>query len=375
MYLQPSQVGGTESYLRNLLKGIEQQDKDNYYYIFTNEQNHNTFSFKSKNFKRVKCKFDYKGKLSRVFYESFEFSKFVDKFELDIMFFPTYNRCISNIKNCINVSNVHDIQYLHLPQNFSKSKTIFLQFMYKISLTKSDYIICISDNAKKDIANHFKKIDSNKFYTIYNPIDFEKFNTKEYDFGLISNKYNIEKNNYLLTVGSLLPHKNIITLVKAFKILVYKYNIKEKLVLCGIKGKDTYKIKKVISKLGLDDNIVLTGFVSDNELSDLYSFAKIFVLPSLFEGFGMPIVEAMYKKIPSLTTKCTSLPEVSLHLANYVNDALDSREFARKIYRIMNKKPDLYKLEQISKSIESTYNINKIANEYIKFFQLIYKKS
>jgi glycosyltransferase involved in cell wall biosynthesis len=374
LFIRPGKVGGTESYLRNLINGLIKIDNDNEFFIFLSSNTYNTFNISKHNFKLIKCNVNSENKLNRLFYQNLILPSLIKKYNLDIIFFPTYTRCYSNLKNVISISNIHDLQFKHYPEYFSSVQKLIFKIFYNVSIRKSDYIVSISNFVKEDIIKFFGYSFDNKIKVIYNPIDFISEN--ENNNINILNKYNIKSKQYILSVASLLPHKNLDTLIKAFKIFVKReINYSNyKLVLVGPKLKSENYIANLINELKLQDKIIITGFVSNKDLIILYKNAKLFVSPSKFEGFGMPPVEAMYYKIPVITTNLTSLPEVTLNKAYYYEPAENESELVNIIISIIENYPDILQLEYISNIVYQKYNILKIAEEYKEFFKYVYKK-
>lgn len=369
LYIIPGKVGGTASYLMNLLKGLERVDDENEYFIFTSKSNYETFNFSKNNFKTVVCDLDNAKRFNRVIYTSTKLPSRIKNNNIDIMFFPTYVRCIQKIKGTKIISNVHDIQYKHFPENFSFIKKVLFSIAYPISLRKSNANICISNFVKKDIISNYKNINPNNFEVIYNAIDFEKFELNDkISFDNFGNKLGLEKKNYILSVASLLPHKNISTLINAFSVYKNKnQNSNIKLVLVGLKDKSTNDLVKLIAENEIQTSVVIPGFVSDNDLNLLYNNATIFVSSSLFEGFGMPPVEAMYRGIPVITTKCTSLPEVTMGEAIYYNNPTDAEDLARVIQETLDN-GFIYR-KDINQMLTERYSLENVANIYKKFFE------
>lgn len=370
LYIRPGKVGGTESYLRNLIKSLEEFDKDNEYYIFTSKINNESFSFRNKRFHKVLCEVNGENRFLRIMYVSIMLPKIIKKLNLDLLFFPTYVRSYFKIKGVKTISNIQDIQYKHFPQYFSfVQKTVFSIF-YKVSLIKSDKIICISNFVKKDLINYFRFITPEKYQVIYNPIDFDKFNNiKCVSMEQIRNKYDLESKKYLLSVASLLPHKNLETLIAAYSLLIKNELYNDiKLVLVGVKAKSTDKLIEKIEMYGLKNHIIIPGFINDDELNTMYHDSLIFISTSTFEGFGMPPVEAMYMKLPTITTRCTSLPEVTLNKALYYDDPMDANQLEKLICNTINKPPKNEILSDISLELKERYSFKTIARHYIDIF-------
>lgn len=371
LFLRKNKVGGTESYLRNLLKGFSSLEKNNIYYLFLSQNTANeiNFDFDRNKFKIISCNIDNSNRFNRLIYQNFILPQKIKKINPDIMFFPTYTRCINSLNGVKVVSNIHDLQYKYYPEYFSLTKKLIFNIFYPTSIKKSDYLISISNSVKNDIINFFGNKYKDKIKTIHNPIDFDKISKSE-DVNPLNN-IDVEKKNYLLSVASLLPHKNIKTLVKAFNYYNENNNNNNnlKLILVGLKDKSTNKITKLIKELELQKKIIIPGYVSNETLASLYSNALIFISSSKFEGFGMPPIEAMYNNIPVITTRCASLPEVTLEEAYYYDPPDDYKKLANKINEVINEYPSDEKLNEIADKVYKNYNLKKIAQEYINFFE------
>ena len=367
LFLRPQQVGGTESYLRNLLKGFSLFDRENEYFIFTSTNNYSTFEFNTSNFHLIKCDVDNSNRVKRLYYQNVHLPKQIKKIRLDLMFFPTYTRCLDNLDGLKVVSNIHDLQYKHFPKYFSFSKKVIFKIFYPMSIKKSDYLISISDFVKEDITQHFGQKYSNKIKTIYNPIDFDEIRRVEAPEEHLEH-LGINPKKYILSIASLIPHKNIATLVKAFSFFINQ--VKDyKLVLAGIKDKSTNEITRLIKELKMENKVIVPGFISNKVLAILYQNAGLFVSPSLFEGFGMPPVEAMYNKIPVIATRKASLPEVTMGKAFYYEPAKDFKALFQKMLEVIKNYPSDEELDKLAKEVYQRYNLRKITQEYVDFFK------
>jgi len=181
-------------------------------------------------------------------------------------------------------------------------------------------------------------------------------------------KYNIEKFNYYFTVSSLLPHKNLITLLNVFKrISSENINLPKKLVISGVGGKMIKEIEDFTITNNLEDKILLTGFVNNSERNSLYRYCKAFLFPSVFEGFGMPPIEAMICGANVLTTKETCIPEVTQNKAIYIDNPFDSSEWIDKMLNFASTKLD-YSGFDFSK-----YELSNVVSQYYYLFHEFFK--
>lgn len=147
-------------------------------------------------------------------------------------------------------------------------------------------------------------------------------------------KYNIKENNYFLYIGTLQPRKNLIELIKAYKILISQFP-DIKLVICGKKGWLYDEIFAKVKELGLEDKIIFTGFVNDEEKAKLLKNALAFVLPSLYEGFGIPVLEAMQLGCPVIVSRNSSLTEIVGVNSFYIEPPFGSLEISQAMLKML----------------------------------------
>jgi len=366
LWLKVGKVGGTESYVRNLLDGFyESVDEDSWSFVlFLAQDNADTFNkyFSKPNFKKVVLPVESENVVTRILAENLLLDRYAKKENVDLMFVPVYSKPLTRNRKIPYVITIHDLQALHYPEYFSKVKNVWLRLAWKRCSETADKIVAISNFVKEDIVNMLH-IDPNKIEVIYNPITgLNKF----VDFEELSKKYNIQKEDYYYTVCSMLPHKNLkILLYVMKKIKEEELDIPKKLVISGTGGKSEVEIKKLISELGIADEIFITGFISNEERNTLYKNARIFLFPSIFEGFGMPPVEAMILGTPVITTKETSLYEVTMGKALYVDNPYDIEQWKRSIMMALSKNAPCTNL-----SFEQ-YKAKNVVSKYLELFKKV----
>lgn len=255
----------------------------------------------------------------------------------DILHIPHYN--IPLFYHGHMLTTIHDITHVLFPEYLpNKFALYYAKFMISMAIKKSKYIFTVSENTKKDLIHYFNA-DENKIIVTYNGVDksFIKKDKKDYDY--LYEKYNIDKSKkILLYVGNKKPHKNIVTLIKAMSLLNKNENYI--LILSG-KGFEGYtELENLTIKLGLEKNIVHTGIVTDEELVDLYNLADVFVFLSLYEGFGIPVLESMACGTPVICSNTSSLPEVVGDSAIQI-DPLNPSQIATSIEEVLKNK-ELY---------------------------------
>lgn len=358
LWLRPGKNGGTESYIRNLLDGFNRYaDKEYTFVLFTTHDNVKTFAkYKNSENFEIKICSSPSSQAKRVVWETLHLNECGKRERLDVWFYPVYSRPLFPTRDIPNVTVIHDLQGLHYPEYFSKGRNAFFRMMWKRDVQSSTKIVTISEFCKKDIIDHYH-VDGGKLKIIYNAIDASENAT---DLDALKEKYGIEKNQYFYTLSSLAKHKNLITLLRAVKIL--KTSIPDvKLLISGVKVNAEDEIADFIQNNDLTENIVYTGFISNEDRNGLIDNCRRFLFPSVFEGFGMPPVEAMIRGVPVLTTKSTSIEEVTEDLCEYVDDPMDAQEWSEKMVSEMT----ALTKEQIS-HLEEKYSLKNITSQYLE---------
>lgn len=234
------------------------------------------------------------------------------------------------------VVTVYDMVYKKYPETMKPVTRIRLENELKRSVDRADVVITISENSKKEIVE-FLNVDENKIFIVPPGISLEEFNrylTSDVET-TIRMKYNLPE-KYILYLGTLEPRKNVETIIKAFA-LFKKHETNIKLVLTGNNGWKYEGIYKLVQDLDLEADIVFTGYVDENDKWAIYKMSELFVFPSLYEGFGMPVLEAMACGIPVITSNCSSLPEVVGEKGCMVNP-YDAEKMSEYMFKIISDK-------------------------------------
>lgn len=206
------------------------------------------------------------------------------------------------------VITIFDLSYLHYPEMFNQNDLYQLKNWSKYSIQNSAHIFAISKSTKGDIVKNYG-VSSSKISVTYMGFDEKRFKPQpKAEVKLAKNKYKI-KGGYIIFVGTIQPRKNIERLIEAFKIISDK--IKDiSLVIGGKKGWLYESILEKAKKERIAQKVIFTDFVSEQDLPALITGAKIYVLPSLWEGFGIPVIEAQACGVPVVVSNTSSLPEV-----------------------------------------------------------------
>ncbi len=204
---------------------------------------------------------------------------------------------------------VHDVNYKVHPETMEKTTLKWLEENLPIYCERSDVIITVSEFSKKEIIRYMN-IKENRIQVVHNGVDCEKYNRKINlnQIDAVKNKYGIE-GEYILYMGTLEPRKNIGVLIEAYHIAAEKDNSLPKLVIAGKKGWMYDPLFQMVQELALESQVIFTGYIEDKDSPALMSGAELFVFPSIYEGFGIPPLEAMACGTPVIVSDAEALLE------------------------------------------------------------------
>ncbi|MBP2032350.1 glycosyltransferase involved in cell wall biosynthesis [Clostridium algifaecis] len=293
---------GIGTYTDRILSYMIKNHSENFYHIYWSGNKYDNFN--KKNTKIIMA-----SKKQHRFFEQYYFPENLKEENIDIYHVPQNGIGISENITCKKVITVHDLIPYIMPETVGRSYlTKFIKEMPRI-INMADAIITVSEYSKKDILKFFP-INKNKIFVTplaadekYKPLDKEICKNK------IKSTYNIDK-PFILYVGGFSPRKNVTSLIEAFSRIHKNLNKDYDLVIVGSSKDDLEKLKEFSSKLHIEENIRFTGFIKDDLLPVFYSGCDLFVYPSLYEGFGLPPLEAMSCGTPVITSNISSIPEV-----------------------------------------------------------------
>ncbi len=273
----------------------------------------------------------------------------------DVLFVPSHTLPLRLPKK--SVIMIHDTAFRHLREAYSFFQYHYLNWSTKFAVKRASKIIVPSEATADDLVKLFK-CPRDKIIVVQHGFSPPEFSESEIDECFESSDvfelYGINKDlPYLFFVGRLESKKNLERLIKAFAKVVDDFP-DHRLVLAGKRGVGFDKILKTVKELGLLDQVMMPGYVDEKEKAALYRNCEIFAFPSLYEGFGLPVLEAFHYKKPVFTSDCSSMPEVGGEAVDYVNPK-DTDD----IYKVMKK---LLKDGEHAKSLVSK------GSERLKFF-------
>ena len=357
-------VGSYTYHIAQSLRAIDPINDYTYFYGYYSRNLHAYYNENKKIFYRVKelvkkmpiFRWIVARKLVRGFVNA------VSPRNFDLYFEPNFMPI--NIKSRCTVVTIFDFSFILYPQWHPKERiNDFEEYFWK-NLKRSDRIIVISDYIKKEGVN--LGLPEEKLRTIHLGIDHEVFKTyPPQDLQLLRKHYKLPE-HFILFVGSIEPRKNLENLVRSYINLDEGIRKDIKLVLAGFKGWENKEIMALL-KEGKSDVLYL-GYLPDKELGELYNLATLFVYPSMYEGFGLPPLEAMACCCPVVASNVASLPEVCGDAALYV-DPHDVNSIAEGIHKVLT--DDDLRQSLIEKGLERAklFSWEKSAKEHIKVFE------
>jgi len=283
--------------------------------------------------------------------------------EYDLYWQPNY--IPKQVKAKKTVTTVHDFSFHIQPEWHPKERLNYYKKHFWKQASSSDWLITGSHFTKQEIIKYMNYPEE-KITVIYHGVDHDRY--KVYDQSVLAhskNKFELDT-NFLLFVGSIEPRKNLLNLLKAYHLLSNSIKHNYPLVLVGFKGWENTEIMQEIEKD--KEHIKYLGYLSDEELVHVYNLATLFIYPSLYEGFGIPPLEAMACQTPVIASNVSSIPEVCADAAMYI-DPTDPHDIANKITLVLT---DTNKRESLTKkglAHSQKFTWDKAAKAHMQVFQ------
>ncbi len=379
---------GDEAVFFNLVKNLANIDAKNQYFLFTDRDPEENGDLKSE-IEKLKLKDNFK----------IVFVKKTNRFCWNFWYLPNYLRknpvnpirntesnsldtIPKQISNGVDVFHtqyiapfwlpkkvklvltIHDISFNFFPEFIKKSDLFFLKTLIPRSIRRADKIITVSESEKKNIVD-FYKIPPEKVACALNGVDFERFNRacSAEEKENIRKKYSLPE-KFLLYIGTLQPRKNIPVAIEALK------NLDIKLVIAGNRKAHNFdkKIDETIEKNNLADKATFPGWIDEEDKPALLQMATCFVFPSLYEGFGIPVIEAMAAGTPVVCSDIPVLREIGKDTALFC-DPKKSREFAENILKILADENLRNNLIEKGKKIAQNFIWRKTAEKTLEVYE------
>lgn len=353
---------GIGIYARNLMSSILNIDKENFYYfIYVNEKQVGSFGeHKNLNEIVIPCK-------NKFLWDQWLVPQFA-KGKTDVIFNTKFS--IPLFTSCKVMMVFHGSEWYVYPEFYSKLDILYNRIFLPLYCKKASAISSVSQVTVKDMIE-FTGVDPDKMFVVHSAIgtQFKPINDQTI-LASCKKKYNLP-DRYILFVGNIYPGKNYSNIVKALKLIKTKTGSSIKLVSVGTLRWDYDKDFQEVKTLGLTDDIQFTGWVEQDDLPAIYSLADVFLFPSLYEGFGIPIVEAMACGCPVVTSNTGACPEVAGSAAKLV-DPKDVNDIADGVIDILTN--NILRKKLIAQGLVEAkrFSWDKAARETLKILQKVY---
>ena len=306
LFLIPGKVGGTEVFLRNHMDQLT-HDRDNRYFIFTNRENHECFRNLPPNFRTVKAPIRCANRLLRILWEQLVLPFQVLYYRIDLLHSPGYTGPL--LAPCIKLTTLFDLNYHFHPHDFTTRQLLVYKTLIPLVARTSTHIL-VHSQATKDEIVAVLGVSPAKISVIhgsYHPRFLQRYAKDEID--RVVDKYGVRA-PFLLSNAVSHPHKNLPALIKAYAMLRRTGKLGCPLVLLGFPGRDQSRVMDTIREEKVEKDVIFTGWVPQEDVPFFYQGAILFVFPSLYEGFGIPSVEAMASGVPLIASNASCIPEV-----------------------------------------------------------------
>jgi glycosyltransferase involved in cell wall biosynthesis len=357
LYLIPGGVGGTEIFLRGLLGGLAEVDPDNEYFVFTNRETGPDLVPAGANFHHTPQPVAGRFRPGRIAWEQTVLPLAAARRRLDLLLNPGFTAPL--LAPCPMVTVFHDLQHRRHPEYFRWFDLPAWRLLLYQAALSSDRLVAVSEATRRDLLHFYPSVQATRVHVIHHGVE-------ERVFAVGRLRRQSAPEPFLLCVSTLHPHKNIDRLLRVFASLASRHP-DLKLVLAGMRGFHAEAIDRAIARLGLQDRVRLTGWLAREQLLELYRRAHACVYPSTFEGFGLPVLEAMAAGIPTACSAIDPLREIAGEWA-VLFDPHDDAAMARALLKVIEDEPLRRRLEQQGPGRAAAFSWRKAAGAYLDLF-------
>jgi glycosyltransferase involved in cell wall biosynthesis len=321
---------GIGTYVRNLVRGLARIDHETTYFLFCDDADESTLRDLAENFVPV-----VERSQGYSIQEHFSIPRQLQRLGVDLLHSPHYVLPLFCRKPA--VVTIHDCIHLLFPQYLPNRMALsYAKFMLRHAVQNSATILTVSEASRRDILRFYPDADPDRIQVVPNAIDDAILDDPgEEEMERVKERYQI-RGRYVLYAGNIKPHKNLDRLIAAFGVVKQMPGHEDlKLLIIGDEVNRYGSLRRSVEAAGVRQDVRFFGFVPDHTLSALYRMASVFAFPSLYEGFGLPPLEAMACGTPVVTSKISSLPEVVGDAALLV-DPYDVNDIAHAMARLLD---------------------------------------
>jgi len=352
-------TSGLGNYSRDVIRAMKDFQKDDIF-LFTPKENKKLFNISGTQIIKPNRKVD---KWIKSYWRTFSISDEINRLGLDVFHGLSNELPFGLNRHTKTVITIHDLIFKRFPEWYNYFDRKIYDQKVKFGVERADKIIAISEQTKRDII-HYYNIPSGKIEVVYQTCN-EAFKSKAKKklTERVKEKYNLSS-DFLLYVGTIEPRKNALKIVKA----LHSYNIDIPLIIIGKATEYSKQIKEYINNNGLNLRVKMLHQVTQEELPVFYQQAKVFIYPSLFEGFGIPIIEALYSGTPVITSKGGCFPEAGGPSTVYI-DPENHDELANALIDLLNDKQKRKKMAESGKEYVKKFDSEVVTKNLHQLYE------
>ena len=337
LYLIPGGVGGTEVYLHNLLRALAEIDSRNRYFVFVNRETGDDLCPAAPNFTLARSRVPARLRPARLVWEQTVLPLQTARLGLDVLFSPGFSSPL--VCHGRKVTVIHDLQHKRQPQNFGFIERKAWDAMVWSSVRFSDALIAVSESSRRDVLDVYGA-DPGRVHVVPHGVEPEFFDIADAPerYDSLLHQAGVPQCRYVLAVSTIHPHKNWLRLLDAFAALA-DGGRDEHLVVAGLRGKAAADVEDRLKDPRLTPRVHLLGWQPRRVVVALFQSAQALVFPSTFEGFGLPVLEAMAAGVPVACSDIPPLREIADEAALFF-DPLSPKRIADALRRVLDE-PDL----------------------------------
>ena len=358
-----AQAAGIGTYTEELVGNLLKADPDNQYTVFVTPDTAEVFPFYAANLTKRAVPFRHYTIAEQLFYP-----RLLHRTNLDLVHYTNFNTPIL-FRRIPSVVTIHDLTLWFYPGRKHNSPLHRWAYRYiiKQSCLNATRVIAVSEGTKRDIISYLG-VPEDKIDVIYEGVSPRLQTSSDPKRAeMIKSKYGISA-PFFLYVGQWRNHKNLVRLIQAFAVLRRRYGLEHQLVLVGKQDPLAPEVPDTIKQLGLQDAVILAGYIADHDLADFYTAAEAFVFPSLYEGFGLPPLEAMACGTPVISSNASVMPEVLGQAALYF-DPLNVEDIAAKLYQFATSFKTRQELKEHAAQQIKKYSFARMAKETLAVYR------
>ncbi len=365
LFMIPGEVGGTQTYSVGLIDALSRLDSQNEYYLFVNQEARGFPWPERENFQIVPCPIRASSRPARLIWEQTMLPRFAARCHIDLLHSLGY---VSPLRTPYpSVVTVHDLNYRFIPQAFSLPARLTQKFLVESSIRRADHVLAVSQFTKSQIVQCLPVSPAKITVTPEAPKQVETSpHARIARWEAVTARFRIRQ-PYLVAFSSKSPHKNMHGLLKAYRLARDAYQLESQLVLIGHLPP---QMKRCIQDPieASHPGVVFTGYLDDTDLAGLLEKASLFVFPSFYEGFGLPVLEAMQLGVPAACSNRGSIPEVAGEAVVYF-DPGDPDQMAATIACLMQDEARRDQLRRLGREQVSRFSWEHTARETLRVYR------